>query len=406
MKRVLIITQYFYPENFKSNDIAFELAKKGYGVDVLCGIPNYPDGEYFRGYGLFKKRFENINGVNVFRSFQIARGKNNSIRLALNYLSYAFFASLWILFYFIWRKYDVIFVHEPSPITQGIPAVLLKKIKRIPLYFWVLDIWPDAMTSGGGIKNKKILSLVDSLVRFIYNNCDRILISSRGFESLILNKGDYQDKIVYYPNWSEDILSMSQDYSTPELPDGFLIMVAGNLGKSQNPEAIIEAAKLTSSNKTIKWIFIGDGSKKQWIDYAIENYSLHETVFTYGRFPFEAMPKLFSHANAMLLTLKAEYPHLKQVVPARLQSYMAASVPVLGMIDGGGADIIQESDCGYVVPAGDYNELVRVLNETVLTDLDSFKVKGQNGRRYYEDNFRKETCIENLVDIFNWNERG
>lgn len=168
--RVLLVTQYFYPENFKSNDIAFELVKRGYDVTVLTGIPNYPTGRFFKGYGLFKNRIQSINGVKVKRSFLFSRGNGGGIRLALNYFSWAFFASIDALFLALFHKYDAILVHEPSPITQGFPALIVKKIQRIPLYFWVLDLWPESLTSAGGVTNQKVLSFFTSIVRLIYNS--------------------------------------------------------------------------------------------------------------------------------------------------------------------------------------------------------------------------------------------
>ena len=397
--RVLIVTQYFYPENFKSNDMAFELKKRGYDVDVLVGIPNYPKGTYYNGYGLFKKRFEKIDGVRVFRAFQFPRGKNSGIRLVLNYLSFALAASVWALFLAIFNRYHCVIVHEPSPITQGFPAILVKKIQKIPLYFWVLDIWPDALKSGGGIHNKSILSFVDRIVRFMYNNSDKILISSKGFKKNISDKGNYSHKIEYFPNWSDDILKMSDNYPIPDTPKGFIIMLAGNIGKSQNLDAVMDAALELKENKIIKWVLIGDGSKKEWVDTFVEENKLEETVFTYGRFPFEAMPAFYKVADAMLLTLKGDFPHLKLVVPARLQSYMAASRPVLGMIDGGGAQIISESKCGYAVGGGDSKALVKLIKETVLPNRKDFESYGLNGRKYFELHFKKDICISHLCRI-------
>lgn len=397
--RVLIVTQYFYPENFKSNDMAFELKKRGYDVDVLVGIPNYPEGKYYSGYGLFQKRFEKINGVRIFRSFQFPRGKNSRIQLGLNYLSFAFVASFWAFFLAIFNKYHCVIVHEPSPITQGFPAVLVKKMQNIPLYFWVLDIWPDAMKSGGGINNKSVLSFVDRIVKFMYTNSDKILISSKEFKQNISAKGNYSHKIEYFPNWSDDILKMNDNYPIPEIPKGFIIMLAGNIGNSQNMDAVMDAALELKNYKILKWVLIGDGSKKKWVDKFIKENQLEENVFTYGRFPFEAMPAFYKVADAMLLTLKGDFPHLKLVVPARLQSYMSASRPVLGMIDGAGAQIISESKCGYAVGGGDSKSLVKLIKESVLPNRDEFESYGLNGRKYFELHFQKDNCISHLCRI-------
>ncbi len=398
--RTLIITQYFYPENFKSNDMAFGLAEKGIKIDVLCGIPNYPKGRYYKGYSLFKKRTEVINGVRVFRCFQTPRF-SGGIWLFLNYLSFVISAGFWVIGLSLFRKYNNIIVHEPSPITQGIPAILLKKLQGIPLYFWVLDLWPDALKSGGGITNKKILSFVDKIVIFIYRNCDKILISSKGFRQAICEKGDFNNKIIYFPNWTEDIFLQKPNLQIPELPNGFKIMLAGNLGRSQNLEVVMKAAMLTKKNTYIKWIILGDGSKKEWLDNFILENDLSNTVYALGRFPIETMPLFYAQADAMLLTLKNSFPHLKLVVPARLQSYMASGKPVLGMIEGGGADLIKESNCGYAVDSTDAEGFVKVLHDKVLSDKEKFKHMGIQGKKFFIKNFSKEKCINHLFSIIN-----
>lgn len=396
--RILLVTQYFYPENFKSNDIAFELAKRGHEVDALVGIPNYPEGKFYQGYGMFKKRHEVINGVNVYRAYQTPRGKGGW-RLPINYFSYAFFASLWILLKFVWRKrYDCVIVHEPSPIFQALPAILYKKLRKVPVYIWVLDIWPEAIVSSGGIKNKKIYNAVKKIVSFVYHNCDKILISSRRFKGMIVDKGNFDSKIVYFPNWSEDILSMDQNFDIPALPDGFRIMIAGNLGKVQNLDAVGKAM-VALRDTDVKWLIVGDGSKKAWLDSFIDDKGLQDIAFTYGKYPFKAMPAFYKQADALLVTLESGYRQLEAVVPARLQSYMSAGVPILAMIGQGTRELIEETDCGYAVPAGDSEALAQMIRDKVLSDKESFKKKGANGRTYYEENFTLDKCITDLEYI-------
>jgi len=398
-KRILLVTQYFYPESFKSNDIAFELAKKGYKVDALVSIPNYPEGKYYNGYGLFRKRIQNVNGVRVFRAFQTPRGKKaNGMGLALNYLTYAFFASLWAICLSLFRKYDKIIVFETSPITQALPALVMNKIRHTPVYIWVQDLWPDAMKSGGGVKNVKLLNFVDRFVKLVYRKSTRIMISSKQFSDLICLKGDFSAKIVYLPNWCDDILQMEKK-KIPALPSGFLIMMAGNLGTAQTLEAIMNVAINLKDIEEIKWIFVGDGSKKKWLDDYIVANNLQNTVFAAGRYPFVFIPSFFEYADTLLITLRAEFPHLKAVVPSRLQSYMASGKPILGMIDGGAAEIILEADCGFCVGAENSKALEEVIRTKVMTSKTEFVQKGINGRKYFEENFTKEMGIDNLISI-------
>lgn len=397
--RILLVTQYFYPEVFKSNDLAFELVKRGHQVDALVGIPNYPDGKYFKGYGLFSKRHEVVNGVNVYRCFQTPRGRGGW-RLPINYFTYVLSGCLYVLFYFAWKKkYDCIIGHEPSPIFQAYPALLLRKLRKVPFYYWIMDLWPDAIKSGGGVKNEKVLNFIDKLVKGIYRQTDKILITSKRFREPIEQKGDFKDKIIYFPNWSDDILAMPQDYEIPQLPDGFKIMIAGNLGKSQNLEAVAEVMLGLKDISEVKWVFVGGGSRKEWLENFIKENDLADRALCLGQYPFKAMPAFYKQADTMLVTLRAGFSHLEAVVPARLQSYMSAGRPVLAMIGCGGADIIEESQCGYAVPAGDSAALIKMIREKVLTDKTSFEKMGKNGRDYYINNYRMDMCIDNLEKI-------
>lgn len=397
--RILLVTQYFYPEVFKSNDLAFELVKRGHHVDALVGIPNYPEGKYFKGYGIFRKRHEIVNGVNIYRVFQTPRGRGGW-RLPINYFTFVISGCLRVLFQFAWKKkYDCIIGHEPSPIFQAYPALLLRKLRKIPFYYWIMDLWPDAMMSGGGVKNQKILNFVDRLVKGIYKRTDKILITSERFREPIAAKGDFRDKIIYFPNWSDDILQMDDSYDIPKLPEGFKIMIAGNLGKSQNLEAVTEVMLGVKDIPEVKWVFVGGGSRREWLEKFIKENGMEDSAVCLGQYPFKAMPAFYKKADAMLVTLRAGFSHLEAVVPARLQSYMSAGRPVLAMIGCGGADIIEESQCGYAVPAGDSEALIAVIKEKMLANKETFEKMGENGRKYYEENYRLDMCIDNLEEI-------
>lgn len=404
-KRIIVVTQYIFPENFKSNELVFEMAKRGYHVDVLTGIPNYPDGVYFKGYGLFRRRIEKKDGVNFYRCWQSPRGKNASgIGLGLNYITFVISATLWVLFYFLWKKkYDAIITHEPSPITQLIPACLLGIIRKIPVYSWIMDIWPDAMKNSVSPQLYKLAGpILTNITEWTYRHSDKLLITSKGFEALLCRNADYHDKIIYYPNWSVDMSVNKIGFVAPELPKGFRIMLAGNLGEAQNLDAIGECMKLLKEHKEVKWIFVGDGSRKKWLNDFIEDNGLNETAFTLGRFPGSAMPAFFKEADAMLVTLRGGLIDLDMTVPARVQSYMSAGKPILGMVGKGTIDIIEEGDCGFAVASGDYEALADVIINKVLTDLDGFKQKGINGRKMYEKEFTLDRCIDHLEEIL-WN---
>lgn len=399
--RILLVTQYFYPENFKSNDIAFELAKKGYDVTVLTGIPNYPDGKFYKGYGIFKNRIQKINGVKVKRALLFSRGNGSKISLALNYLSWTFFASIWAFFLSFIYKYDAIIVHEPSPITQGIPAIIVKKIQKIPMYFWVLDLWPESLISIGGVKNFFIISFFEKMVVWIYNNSDKILISSQGFKTSILEKGDYENKLIYFPNWAEDLFNNQKvDYVLPEIPDGFIIMFAGNIGEAQDFDNIMETALLLKDHNEIQFVFVGDGRKKKWVDDFVIAHNLYTTVHVLGRFPIEMMPIFFGKADVMLLSLKDELI-FNLTVPAKLQAYMAAGKPVVAMLNGEGANVVNEAECGFSTTAGNSHELAMLIMKMFALPKEELVRMGKNAKCYFDDNFSLDKSMNSLINIIN-----
>ncbi len=397
MKRILIVSQYFDPESFKVNDIAYFLAENKYQVDVLAGIPNYPAGNFYKGYGLFKRRFEIKNGVHIYRTFQTPRGNASGFLLSLNYLSYAFFASIVALFWAFTRKYDAVFVHETSPVTQGIPAVLLKRIQKIPLYFWVLDLWPESLEAAGGIHNKHILNIFSKLTKHLYFHSDKILISSKGFRKSILDKGNFADKIIYYPNWCEDVFTSDTKYPLPLLPNGFKVVFAGNIGAAQDFKSVMQAFLLLKGNNNIKFIIAGDGREKHWVEDFILKYSLQQQVIMLGRLPIDAMPSLFSKADLMLVSLKDE-PIFSLTLPAKVQAYMAAGKPIVAMLNGEGANLLKEADCGYSVNSGDFNTLANLI-ERLSHESDTLIQKGVNGKKFYDIHFSKKRCLTNLINL-------
>ena len=396
---ILLVTQYFYPENFKSNDIAFELKKRGYDITVLTGIPNYPKGRFYEGYNIFKNRCQTIHGVKIKRSFLFPRREGKGFQLAINYLSWSFCASIHAFFLALFNKYDAIIVYGISPITQSIPAIIVKKIKKTPMYFWVLDLWPESLTYAGGVTNKYVLSFFTNIVKMTYTNSEKILISSQGFKQSILEKGNYKDKIIYFPNWAEEIFLNENHLSEiPKIPDGFIVMFAGNIGEAQDFDNIMQCTLLLKENKDIKFVFIGDGRKRTWVDSFITKYYLQETVYTLGYFPIDAMPSLYKRADVMLLSLKNE-PIFNLTVPAKLQTYMASGKPIVAMINGEGQNIIKDCNCGLAVNSGNYKKLAYSILTLKEKNIEEREKLGQNGQEYFLEHFKLDRCINNLCSI-------
>lgn len=398
--KILVVTNHFYPEVFRVNDVAFEFTRRGHEVTVITSIPNYPQGRYLPGYGLFRKRKEAINGVKVIRVPVMPRGEGGAVRLFLNYLSF-FITASWCAFILSFRrKFDKIFVHETSPVTVGIPALIFKWRQNIPLYFWVLDLWPESLTAGGGVTNKQVLGIFKWITCLIYKKSDKILISSRGFRQSILEKGDFAKNIVYFPNWGEDVFSGSIPFELSELPDGFNVMYAGNLGEAQGFETVMAAALRLKDHPRVKWVFLGNGRKKKYIEDFVERNHLKGTVYLLGAYPLERMPSFFAQADVLLVTLKDEVI-FNLTVPAKLQAYMAASKAVCAVLNGEGAEIVKEAVNGCTVPAGNVELLVEQVIRLSECSRQELEQLGKNGLDYYNKYFKKDTCMENLCRIMN-----
>lgn len=398
-KRILLVTQYFAPENFKCNDIAFEMQRRGYDVTVLTAIPNYPQGSFFDGYGLFKRRVERVNGVKVVRGFVVPRGKGGKILLSLNYVSYLVSSCLIALYLALRYRYDSIFVHQVSPATIGVAAVLVKKIQRIPIYFWVLDLWPESITAAVGIKNRYFLGIFAAMMKWFYRNSDKILISSKGFERSICEKGDFADKITYFPNWVDKELTEVRDVETPNVPDGFVAMFTGNIGASQDFGTVLTAAEILRDKEDIHFVLVGNGRAREWVEQEIERRNLAATVRCVGSYPLEAMPATFAKADVLFAPLKEE-PIFALTVPAKIQAYMSSGKPIISMINGEAMELIREVGCGIAVAAEDAEAFAdAVLTMAGMSPKERTEM-GDKGRAFAAEHFdfaRQMTLLENIM---------
>ena len=397
--RILIVTQYFWPENFKINDIALALKERGHEVLILTGKPNYPNGKFTKGYTFFNKRIEFWNGIKIYRSPIIPRGKGKGIHLFVNYISFSIFASIKLLF--IKNKFDKIFVYEPSPITVGIPGIVAKYKFKAPLYFWVQDLWPESISAAGGINNKSVIAVLDWLTRFIYKHSKKVLVQSKAFIPYILNQNTEKDKLVYYPNSTENyykVLSTDQEL-LKTLPKGIKLLFAGNIGEAQSFDTLLKAASILKKELIdVKWIILGDGRMKGYVNQKIKELNLEDNFYMLGAFPSTEMPKYFSCVDALLVSLKKD-PIFALTIPSKIQSYLACGKPIITSLDGEGSKIIEEANAGFTSPSEDCEGLVANIKKFLTLSNEEQKTLGQNGRAYFNIEFEREILVDRLEKI-------
>lgn len=399
--RILIVSQYFWPETFRINDLVKELVERGHNVSVLTGKPNYPQGKIYKGYGLFSHNRDEYYGAKVYRVPLIPRGKGTGLQLVFNYLSYVVTASTFVLFNR--KKYDVSLTFAISPITQIYPALLHKRLYKSRAYLWVQDLWPESVTAAGKMSSPIILNRLTKMVKSIYEKTDGILLQSEAFIPSIMQKGNFKDKIQYVPNWAEDLFTQplegAQDKYKSILPKGFLVMFAGNIGEAQDFESIVNAAEKIRGIKDIKWVVVGDGRKKDWVEKEIKKRGLSDTIYLLGRYPLEEMPHFFNRADVLLLTLRNE-EIFSLTIPSKVQSYLAFGKPIVSMINGISNKIINDAKCGFTAIAGDSDKLAENIVKAFYTPKETLNQLGMNGKAFYINEFDKKVIINRLEGIF------
>lgn len=390
---ILVVTQYFHPEQFRVNDLVQGLLDRGHAVTVLTGMPNYPEGRIHDGYSWSGPWQEDFSGARVIRVPLLPRGRARNWRLALNYFSFAFFAGICGPLR-CRGPYDLIFVYEPSPITVGLPALLLGALKRAPVMLWIQDLWPETLAAMS--QRGTALAVGAWLANFVHRRCDVLLMQSQAFGQSLTRQGIAPERLRYLPNWAENLYKSAPATAVPlSNHTGFRVLFAGNLGSAQSMETIVAAAALLRDRTDIHWIIVGDGLMRTSIEEAIRKHGLDSTVFLLGRHPPESMPGYFAGADALLVTLAAD-PVFALTIPSKIQSYLAAGRPVIGALDGEGARIITESGCGLACAAGDARALAGLVQHMAGMTAAERMAMGERGRVYFETHFERGLLLDRL----------
>jgi colanic acid biosynthesis glycosyl transferase WcaI len=395
--KILLVTQYFWPESFIVNSLATELQKKGHTVTVLTGLPNYPKGEFFDQYSLFRGPWtETYQGVDIIRVPILKRGQS-FLKLSLNYLSFVLSATCVGIF----RKpkdIDVIFCFGLSPVTLCLPAIFIKWLTNKKLVFWVQDLWPESVSAVGATKSKKVISILGSLVSFIYKNCDHILMQSKAFSKSISKFASAKIPLSYVPNWADPFPDSEVPQWVSELPLKFKIGFAGNIGLAQDMKTLLSAAEKLKSNTDILWVVAGDGSDKKWLDGEIIRRGLQNCILTVGRKNYADMLPFFKSCDALLVSLTDEYI-FSLTIPSKIQAYMSAEKPIIASGAGEGARVVLEANAGLAcLPENpkDLSEAVLKIKELSITEREQM---GVSGRKYFQKYFERSVVIDQIEKI-------
>lgn len=401
--RVLIWSQYFWPENFHINAVAQALHAQNIEVTVLTGKPNYPEGEIYDGYKASGIHREEYAGIEVIRIPIRQRDKSSRKGLVLNYLSFIFSGYLFAPYALRGKKFDVVFVYAPSPLLQALPAIYIAWLKSSPLVLWVQDIWPEALVATGFIKNKWLLQLVGLAVRYIYRFSDSILIQSEGFRASVEKWIRKKDKIHYFPNSAEGV-QVNQPASkqgilvAKGIASSFSVVFAGNIGTAQSCETIVEAANLLRDIPSIKFYLVGGGRMAEAIARSVEDSQLNNVVMT-GQVPVEDMDLIYASSSVLLLTLRDD-PALSLTIPSKLQGYLAAGKPVIVSCNGEAVNVVNCAQAGLTCRAGDAVALAEAVMALYEMTPDERELLGKNGRAHFDAHYYLHNRVTELVEYF------
>jgi colanic acid biosynthesis glycosyl transferase WcaI len=403
---VLIVSQYFWPEDIRLNELALGLVARGHDVTVLTGLPNYPTGRIFPTHGWRGPWTETHKGVRVIRAPLMPRGRKSKIGLVLNYFSFALTASVVALFRLA-KRYDAVFVYEISPVTVGFPGMVAAWKTKAPMFLWVLDLWPESLSASGMMNSPLADKVASWLARRVYAGSDVILATSQGFETSIRRVAGEPREVRWFPQW-EDLRKDAapiDDTGLPVLPQGFKVVFTGNVGASQDFETVLGAAELLRDRKDIQFVIVGDGHKLDWVREQSAKRGLSETFHCLGRFPSTTMPAFYRQADALLISLRDE-PAFAVTVPAKLQSYLAAGRPIVSCVSGDVKKIVSDSGAGIGVDAGSPEALASAIAELATKGPDERAEMGRRGRAYMEKNYNMDTLFNQLVEWFRAEKRA
>jgi colanic acid biosynthesis glycosyl transferase WcaI len=399
--RVLLLTQWFDPEpTFKGLAFARELMSQGFDVEVLTGFPNYPGGKIYSGYRLKLIHREVLHGVQITRLPLYPSHDHSVIKRVLNYTSFA--ASAMVYGILAAHRANVVYAYHP-PLTVGAAAALIKLFRKIPVVYDIQDLWPDTLRATGMLKNARLLALVGRMCYWVYRLMDHIVVLSPGFKRILIQRGVPEHKLSVIYNWAdEDSLAIppSLESSKFQAPIGqFRILFAGNIGKAQALDTVLQAAALLKTRQSnICWAILGSGVELKRIKVEAMRQGLTNVAF-FPRVPMSEVSLYLRAADVLLVHLRKD-PLFEITIPSKVQAYMKAGKPLLMAVDGDAADLVRRSDSGLVVCSENPEELAYAAERMAGMPRETLERMGHNAQIYYHKNLSLAQGVKQFSDIF------
>jgi|26BtaG_2_1085354.scaffolds.fasta_scaffold00112_13 glycosyltransferase involved in cell wall biosynthesis len=398
--KILLLTQWFDPEpTFKGLAFAKELKRQGHNVQVLTGFPNYPGGKVYEGYRIKLFHKEEIEGISVLRVALYPSHDRSAKKRIFNYVSFGFMSSL--VGVFATKKADVIYAYHP-PLTVGIAAILIKLFRRTPVVYDIQDMWPDTLKSTGMLNNERILELINIVCNIVYKYVDQIVVLSPGFKSILTSRGVPEDKIEVIYNWCDEqalnnAVPFNLEYSEL-LKNKFNVVFAGNMGKAQALDTILDTARAVEENKDIQFVFVGSGTETETLKQRVQQENINNALFI-SRMPMSAVGEVLKLADVLLVHLKDD-PLFRITIPSKIQAYMTIGKPLLVGVRGDAAELVEQANCGEVVMPENIDSIKTGILKIYNMSKQQRQQLGENAQNYYKSNLSLESGVSKFIEIF------
>lgn len=400
---MLVVCQHYWPETFRVNDICEFFAEQDVEVDVLCGLPNYPEGKLYPGYGFFSNLKQQHNGVNIRRVWEIPRGSNTNFRIFLNYISFPFF-SLFAIPVLLFKRYDKVFVFTYSPILMAISGIIVGKIKRTEVTLYALDLWPENLFSVLKIKNRFFRWIATAVSHWHYKRADKILAASEKMRKRLIDITNIdKKKIVVLPQACEKIFEeqVHDKKLAARFNKGFNIVFTGNMSPAQDLSMLVTAAKKLKADgiKDINWIIVGDGMSRKWLEKEVKKAGLSKNWYFEGYKPQADIPRYTGIADALIGGL-VKSDLLEASIPAKVTSYIAAGRPMVMYLDGEARDLINnKAKSGFAGPTEDADTLAENIKKVHKMSKKQRDEMGAHARAYHFKYLERNVTYNKLYNF-------
>ncbi len=399
-KRLLIVSRHFWPENTKLNALCEELVQKDYRIDVLCGQPSGDDGKFMAGYSHMKVKREIHDRLDIRRTFDISRGSRSNVNIFMNYMIFPIMGLIQAK-KLAQNKYDAILVYQTSPVMMAWPALRIGKVKKIPVYVYINELWPQSLYQVLDVQSSLFKKILDKISMSVYRRADKLLVPSTRMQKYLMDRLVVtRDQIpivpvppdYYYENEDKDEALLEQ------LAGSFNIVIAGDFNEQISADTVIRIAQRIRKNnyKNIRFVVLGTGELINEMKMKADRQSLHDYFYFEGKVEPDDLGRYLYVTDVLLAAIRPSDEHAAY---AQMINYMAAGKPIVVTMLGMVKELLRNAECGFASEPDDINTLYNNIMKLYKMSPSERAAMGENGRRYQMQHNSRKLNADIIDDI-------